>query len=375
MLQKPGEGKTRRPSGYAGAATGADGKKATAITVGDFTLLVGKGKRAQRKVRQRMQRLQELAAAAEATPARQAGNDARDTANQGEQSEATAVGGAGSASMDVEPNLLQTMADDDLELALKAIGKAGLPGREDYLAEQQRRKEARLAAKPTWVKVKAVEAKWKKAQAKTIKAEATVKAATAAVEAAKAALAKAEAAVHEANRQLLEAQSEEAMAKAEVEGHTEPPAAPQASTTGLPGIRDLPAEYKQKPEVAAKLQQLDALLHEVLAGAKPAKAPETAASDRGNTREAAAAAVPAAAPRCGEARRSMAEGSSRKRALSHPPLQRDSLWEAARGDSRSRSPLRESEDNGPVRTHSSHAGAGTGPGPYARGAGEGTQDS
>ena len=263
MLQKPGEGKTRRPSDYAGAATGADGKKATAITVGDFTLLVGKGKRAQRKVRQRMQRLQELAAAAEATPARQAGNDARDTANQGEQSEATAVGGAGSASMDVEPNLLQTMADDDLELALKAIGKAGLPGREDYLAEQQRRKEARLAAKPTWVKVKAVEAKWKKAQAKTIKAEATVKAATAAVEAAKAALAKAEAAVHEANRQLLEAQSEEAMAKAEVEGHTEPAAAPQASTTGLPGIRGLPAEYKQKPEVAAKRARVDVAASDV----------------------------------------------------------------------------------------------------------------
>ena len=61
--------------------------------------------------------------------------------------------------MDEETSALQALADEELENALKAICKDGLPGRDDYLAEQSRRKQARMDAKPVWLKVKAVETK------------------------------------------------------------------------------------------------------------------------------------------------------------------------------------------------------------------------
>ena len=163
-------------------AKSGDGRGPSTITVGDFTLVVGKGKKSQRKVRQQMRRLQELAAAAEAGTV------------QGTPPGSTAAPDpSGPVAMEAEPSALLAMGDEELEHVLKALAATGLPGRDEYLAEQQRRKEARLASKPAWVKVRAVEAKWRKAQAKTSKAETASQHAAAAVDAAKTALAKAEA--------------------------------------------------------------------------------------------------------------------------------------------------------------------------------------
>ena len=47
---------------------------------------------------------------------------------------------------EAELTALQALSDDELELAMKALSKAGLPGRDEYFAEQQRRRDARQAS-------------------------------------------------------------------------------------------------------------------------------------------------------------------------------------------------------------------------------------
>ena len=277
------------------AAKSSDGRTPTTITVGDFTLVVGKGRKAQRKARQQMQRLQELAAAAEAGSGQgaQQGCPAGVLPASAEPPEPKA--------MEAEPTALRALGDDELELVLKALAKAGLPGRDEYLAEQQRRKDARLAFKPTWLKVKAVEAKWKKAQAKTAKAEAAAQAARAALEAAKSALAKAEAAVAEASGHLEVARAEEAAARAEVDRPSPAAELPadKPPDHALPAVQSLPAAYKQQPDVAAKLQQAERLLQEVLAGAprEAASTREAFHRDHGSHSRAAGRDAPAGAER------------------------------------------------------------------------------
>ena len=315
----------------ANQAKNADGRTPKTITVGDFTLVVGTGRKAQQKARREMQQLQQLAADARAAKQSEAagGKPADDAAAQPAAEEP--------AAMDAEPGALQEMADEELELVLKALAKSGLPGREEYLAEQRRRKEAKLAAKPAWVKVKAVEAKWRKAQAKTAKAASASQDAAAAVEAAKAALVKAEAAAMEASRLLAEAKEGEACAKAEVE---RPGVAPEATAaeqaaTPLPGFQQLPEGYKQQPEVAEKLRQLGTMWQELLEGARKSTATEAGES-------------PGTAPGVGIAgsgvsshgRRSREVGRSEDRAASLP-ASRDRLWAAANTEHRSRSPARD----------------------------------
>ena len=227
---------------------------------------------------------------------------------------------------------------------LKALAATGLPGRDEYLAEQQRRKEARLASKPAWVKVRAVEAKWRKAQAKTSKAETASQHAAAAVDAAKTDLAKAEATAAEANMLFAVAKAEEASAKAEVERPGLAAETPEAENVSavLPGLQLLPQEYRQQPEVAAKLQQMEQLLREVLAGAGLSAAP--GAHDPPGT-----AAAAAAAPRAGDVGGAAAAHSSRSRAsergserASSVPVASDGLWAAANAEPlRSRSPIRD----------------------------------
>ena len=329
LASLPAKGCARR--GAANTAKGVDGHSPRTVTVGDFTLVVGKGKKAQRKARREMQQLQELAAEAMAAKGSTAASAARHGSAVHHPSEEPEA-------MQAEPTALQAMADAELELALKALGKAGLPGREDYLAEQQRRKEAKLAAKPAWVKVKAVEAKWRKAQAKTAKAEAASQSAAAAVEIARAAFAKAEAAAVDAGRLLAEAKEEEASAKAEVDWPgpaVEKPSA-ESAAAWMPGLLHLPGEYTQRPDVAEKLQRMGVLLQEVLAGASPERA--------GEAREAPAAApAPGAAgcPAFGHGRRSRELDRGENRAASVPAA-RDGLWAAANaGPLRSRSPIRD----------------------------------
>ena len=129
----------------------AVGGRPHTITVGDFTLVFGKSKKAQRQARCEMQKLQHLAASAES---KLAAPDAADAAPG-----PGAVNVPDDAPMDDEKSALQTLSDEELENALKAICKYGLPGREDYFEEQSRRKHARIDAKPVWLKVKAVETK------------------------------------------------------------------------------------------------------------------------------------------------------------------------------------------------------------------------
>ena len=230
--------------------------------------------------------------------------------------------------MDADVPALQAMSDDELDTAVKALCKAGLPGRDEYLAEQQRRKEARLASKPAWVKVRAVEAKWRRAQAKTAKAETAVQEATAAVEAARTTLAAAESLVIEANSHLATVRAEEAAVKVEVAKSSIAAGTGSAESAEptLPAVSALPADYKQQPAVAAKLQQAEQLLKEVLAGA-PREADskcDAAHRDLGGNSGAAAA--------------SNADAGAQRR-TSSMPAQRDGLWQAAKR--RSRSPVRD----------------------------------
>ena len=330
MLRKPADGGAGRQSRSARAAADADGNKPTTITVGDFTLLVDKGKRAQRKARQQMRKLQDLAAAAKADQAEAA------TENQ---SPATATEEQ-SASMQTDCSALQAMGDEELEMALKALCRSGLPGRDDYLAEQTRRREAKLAAKPAWVKARAVEAKWKKAQAKVAKAEAAAQQAKAAVDSAKAAVAKAEASALEANRLLAEAQVEETAARADIDrpgSAAEAPAAANASFA-LPGLPQLPAGYRQQPEVAAKLQQLESLLQEVLAGAPAASTANASAAATAVRTDNGTGSLDGCSV---NGQRGRPRESNEERAASGPAA-RDNLWAAASTiPVRSRSPARD----------------------------------
>ena len=315
-------------------ARGADGQQPRTITVGDFTLVVGKGKKAQRKARQDMQRLLDLDKSAAkqgiVAPGHKASDADPDTANTdagpaGPDGPAAAAAG-GPEAMEAELTALQALSDDELELAIKALSKAGLPGRDAYLAEQQRRRDARQASKPAWVKVRAVEAKWKKAQAKTAKAEAALQEAHAAVEASRKAWANAESAAVAASNHLAAARAEEASAKAEVEkpSAAADASAPKGSEPTVPAVQALPADYKQQPAVAAKLQQAEQLLQEVLDGAPPA-APAKPAANAGCSSGGGAAG--------------RAAGASAGLRTASLPARRDELWEAARH--RSRSPARD----------------------------------
>ena len=81
---------------------------------------------------------------------------------------------------------LAALSDEKLAIIVKAVeNKPGMPGRADFLAEHQRRKDAKAASAPTHVRVKQGTDKWRRAEERAGKAEAALQAATAAVEQAK----------------------------------------------------------------------------------------------------------------------------------------------------------------------------------------------
>ena len=81
---------------------------------------------------------------------------------------------------------LAGLSDEKLAIIVKTVeNKPGMPGREAFLAEHQRRKDAKAASTPTHVRVKQGTDKWRRAEEKAGKAEAALQAATEAVEQAK----------------------------------------------------------------------------------------------------------------------------------------------------------------------------------------------
>lgn len=121
--------------------------------------------------------------------------------------------------MDDKPDsVLCSMSDEDLEAVLKITRHEGCPGREAYLAEQSRRREAKMAGKATWQRVRTVEEKWKRIKNKVSKAQTAVREAENEVQKAKdeaeRAVRAAECKAVEARKVLLELREEESKSEA-----------------------------------------------------------------------------------------------------------------------------------------------------------------
>ena len=189
------------------------------------------------------------------------------TTQQDGERGAQARPGAGSAAANSACEAsLDGLADDELELAVKATCRSGMPGREEYLAEQARRREIKLAAKPTWIKIRAAEEKVarksKSREAAQQKLEAAGQALVAAqrsMEAAEAELAQRQAELECLQSELLELQRVSAA----------PAAAACTAQQHLPAaVLQLPDEFRSRPDVAIKLAQADAIIRTVLQDSK-----------------------------------------------------------------------------------------------------------
>lgn len=178
------------------------------ITVGDFILL-GNGKKARKQAKKLeavLAERDELRAKIPEPPAA-ASTDKDSKHDDGDQEMDP------SSTQEAQDSVLLNMSDEDLEAVLKIAKSDGLPGREAYLTEQARRREAKFAGKATWQRVRAVEEKWKKIKGRVTKAEQAVKDADSEVhkakEEAKRAIAAAEAKAAAARQALDELREEE----------------------------------------------------------------------------------------------------------------------------------------------------------------------
>ena len=163
------------------AARSATGNAPQAVTIGDFVCVPNnkRGRRAAKRAANDLARANQEVADLKAKlehceNATAAGEQTGCDANGKPQADSGNGGG------------LSTLTDEALDTLAKAFGDTvDLPGRDACMAEQKRRKDAKLASMPVHVRVKQGTEKWKKAEERVSKAEAALRAATAAIDAAR----------------------------------------------------------------------------------------------------------------------------------------------------------------------------------------------
>ena len=249
-----------------------------------------------------------------------------------------------------------------LQATIKAYGADSAQAKEKA-AELAAARAARRSAKSVSVQLRAVERRADRQRKAVEKAKAAEVEAQAAVQAAQSALAEASSRVTAAEDKLqaVEAELQNLCQRAAAElsvGDAKPAPCQQAAVTeaSLPWLAaQLEGDEEAQAAVALLRRRVAARQVSKEAAGGAAKEAEDAGMEQADIQELERQAkmakqqLEAAESRLKGAR----EGSTAKHSNGLPAP----------------------TDHGPVRTHSSHAGAGTGPGPYARGAGEGTQDS
>jgi hypothetical protein len=144
----------RSASSHAPAAVGANGNKPKTITIGDFTLLVQGGKKAQREIRNKMRDLQSRASGSQSSSG---GVDVAEFGNAERDTSMADVADAAADAIEVDDPIL-ALSDEQLSVQLaNARALAECPTFASGLAlleaEKMRRDAARVAAKPLNVRL------------------------------------------------------------------------------------------------------------------------------------------------------------------------------------------------------------------------------